>query len=120
MNLPPAAHLYESLAGEIAHMISAGVIKSGERLPSIRKLSSQRDVSLSTVIQAFRVLEDRGLIEVRPQAGFFVRRQALRALPRTSQPSPWACASAPFGSSSRASAGVTVSETTIEARIEVM
>ena len=88
MNLPPAAHLYESLAGEIAHMISAGVIKSGERLPSIRKLSSQRDVSLSTVIQAFRVLEDRGLIEVRPQAGFFVRRQALRALPRTSQPSP--------------------------------
>lgn len=82
-----SAHLYETLAGEIAHMITAGVIKSGERLPSIRKLSTQRDVSLSTVIQAFRVLEDRGLIEVRPQAGFYVRRQALRALPRTSQPS---------------------------------
>lgn len=79
-------HLYESLAAEIANMISAGVIKSGEKLPSIRKLSTQRDVSLSTVMQAFRVLEDRGLIEVRPQSGFFVRRQALRQAPKTTTP----------------------------------
>lgn len=81
-----SGHLYESLAAEIAKMITAGVIKSGEKLPSIRKLSSQRDVSLSTVMQAFRVLEDRGLIEVRPQAGFFVRRQLLRQVPKTSTP----------------------------------
>ena len=94
MNLAlPAAqgrsgHLYESLAAEIAKMIGAGVIKSGEKLPSIRKLSTQRDVSLSTVMQAFRVLEDRGLIEVRPQSGFFVRRQLLRQPPTISAPPP--------------------------------
>ena len=92
MNLAQSAalsghgHLYESLAAEIANMIGAGVIKSGEKLPSIRKLSSQRDVSLSTVMQAFRVLEDRGLIEVRPQSGFFVRRQVLRQAPKTTTP----------------------------------
>ena len=81
-----SGHLYEALAAEIANMIGAGVIKSGEKLPSIRKLSTQRDVSLSTVMQAFRVLEDRGLIEVRPQSGFFVRRQMLRQVPKTSAP----------------------------------
>ncbi|WP_249383944.1 PLP-dependent aminotransferase family protein [Chitinivorax sp. B] len=74
MSMEKSGLLYESLASEIAGMIASGAMKTGDKLPSIRKLSNQRDVSLSTVIQAFRVLEDRGLIEARPQAGFFVRR----------------------------------------------
>src|SRR5690606_16281768 len=42
-------------------------------IPSVRKLARQRHVSISTILQAYRVLENRGLIEARPQSGYFVR-----------------------------------------------
>ncbi len=70
------ALLYEQLADDLAQSIIKGVFKAGEKLPSLRKLASQRQLSLSTVIEAFRQLEDRGLVEARPQAGFYVRKQA--------------------------------------------
>jgi DNA-binding transcriptional MocR family regulator len=47
-------------------------------LPSIRHLAQQKKLSVSTVMQAFRLLEDRGLIDARPQAGFYVKRQPPR------------------------------------------
>ena len=41
-------------------------------------------LSVSTVVQALRQLEDRGLVEARPQSGYFVRRAApARAEPVT-------------------------------------
>lgn len=73
---------YEKLAGELAGMIGSGVLSPGDRLPSVRRLSKERRLSVSTVVQALRQLEDRGLIEARPQSGFFVQRaQAMRAEP---------------------------------------
>ncbi|MEN9658359.1 MAG: hypothetical protein RL571_1824 [Pseudomonadota bacterium] len=66
--------LYFQLAGELAQAIQSGVLQLGEKLPSIRKLSAQRQVSLSTVMEAYRELEDRGLIEARPQSGFYVQK----------------------------------------------
>lgn len=77
------ALLYTSLADEFADSIARGVLKPGDKLPSLRKVAAQRQLSLSTVIEAFRVLEDRGLVEAKPQAGFFVRK---RPTPRTEQP----------------------------------
>ncbi|SMC23841.1 DNA-binding transcriptional regulator, MocR family, contains an aminotransferase domain [Andreprevotia lacus DSM 23236] len=64
--------LYFQLAEELAQAIASGLLKRGEKLPSIRKLSTQRQVSLSTVMEAYRELEDRGVIEARPQSGFYV------------------------------------------------
>lgn len=78
--------LYYQLAEELAQAISSGVLKTGEKLPSIRKLSSQRQVSLTTVMEAYRELEDRGYIEARPQSGFYVRAQRGFAMPELTQP----------------------------------
>jgi DNA-binding transcriptional MocR family regulator len=64
---------YERLADDVAGMIAGGVLRAGERLPSVRKLAEERRVSISTAVQAFRQLEQRGLVEARPQSGFFVR-----------------------------------------------
>ncbi|MBT9522278.1 MAG: winged helix-turn-helix transcriptional regulator, partial [Dechloromonas sp.] len=73
---------YEQLAAELTGMIASGVLNHGDRLPSVRRLSSQRRLSVSTVVQALRLLEDRGLVEARPQSGFFVQRaKAARAEP---------------------------------------
>lgn len=43
------------------------------RLPAIRRCASHHQVSVNTVLSAYRILEDRGLIEARPQSGYYVR-----------------------------------------------
>ena len=65
--------LYDQVAGQIVKLIERGTLPPGERIPSVRTLSRQQGVSVSTVLQAYRLLEDRGLIEARPQSGYFVR-----------------------------------------------
>jgi DNA-binding transcriptional MocR family regulator len=53
--------------------IQAGVLRPGDRLPSVRRVSRQKVLSVTTVRRAYQTLEDRGLIEVRPQSGYYVR-----------------------------------------------
>ncbi|MGE5651905.1 MAG: PLP-dependent aminotransferase family protein, partial [Bacillota bacterium] len=74
--MPAPANLYESLADELGALIANKVFVPGDRLPSIRHLSQQKRLSISTVMQALRLLEDRGLVDARPQAGFYVRHRA--------------------------------------------
>lgn len=78
--------LYIQLAEEMAQAIESGVLGVGEKMPSIRKLSGQRQISLSTVMEAYRELEDRGLIEARPQSGFYVRQKLSMAIPEITAP----------------------------------
>jgi len=75
-----AAPLYQEVADKIARLIQEGVLRPGERVSSLRKVSQQYGVSLTTAIQAFIALEDRELVEARPKSGFFVRlpRPALK------------------------------------------
>src|SRR5499427_7029244 len=65
--------LYKQVALRIAELIEHGTLRPGERVPSVRKCSRQQNVSVATVIQAYRLLEDRGVIEARPQSGYYVR-----------------------------------------------
>jgi DNA-binding transcriptional MocR family regulator len=67
-----ARPLYERVGGEIVALIEGGTFRVGERLPSIRQLSSKLNVSINTVMQAYAVLEDRRVIQARPQSGFYV------------------------------------------------
>lgn len=72
--------LYERVARAVGEMIERGVLRPGERVPSVRALSRQHGVSLSTAFQAYFLLESRGLIEARPRSGYYVRL-ATRGLP---------------------------------------
>jgi DNA-binding transcriptional MocR family regulator len=65
--------LYEAVAGDISALIHSGTLGPGARVPSVRRMSRQRRVSISTVLQAYHLLENRGLIEARPQSGYYVR-----------------------------------------------
>jgi DNA-binding transcriptional MocR family regulator len=79
---------YEKLAAELEGMISGGALRFGDRLPSVRRLALERRLSVSTVVQALHQLEGRGLVEARPQSGYFVRRsEPLRAQPEL-RPTP--------------------------------
>ncbi len=71
---------YEALAADIAASIQQGLLKPGERLPSVRQASASRRVSPATVFEAYYLLEARGLIQARPRSGYYVAPQA-QALP---------------------------------------
>jgi DNA-binding transcriptional MocR family regulator len=72
---------YERLAKEIVGLIEAGTYRPGDRLPSVRRLRAQRHLSITTILQAYYWLENRGWIEARPQSGYFVRNRLPTGLP---------------------------------------
>lgn len=81
--------LYENLANEFATLIGDGQMRPGDRLPSVRHLALQRKLSISTVVQALRTLESRGMVEARPQSGYYVRRRPARMVePLAPTPKP--------------------------------
>jgi DNA-binding transcriptional MocR family regulator len=68
---------YEQVAQRICHLIENGVLKEGDRLPSLRALSEELQVSVNTVKEAYWRLENQNHIMAVPQSGFYVRRQPM-------------------------------------------
>src|SRR5215468_4880252 len=85
--MPQDAFLYEELAHFVTALVDGGALLPGARAPSLRAISRQRKVSMATALQAYRLLEDRGVLEARPQSGFYVApRPPARRPPTTSRP----------------------------------
>ncbi|WP_341890452.1 PLP-dependent aminotransferase family protein [Variovorax sp. YR752] len=68
--------LYQRIAARIEAAIASGAMRAGARLPSVRQLSQQHEVSMSTALQVYRCLENRGVVEARPKSGYFVTPRA--------------------------------------------
>ena len=81
---------YNQIAKQLENSILDNTLNVGEKLPSVRLLSKQQNVSPTTIFKAYYQLEAKGLIEARPKSGYYVRfRQEERAAPVkkvTSQP----------------------------------
>lgn len=72
---------YEALANELLLLIANGVLRAGDRLPSVRAACRSHHLSPATVLQAYYLLERRGLVEARPKSGYYVRPRPARHLP---------------------------------------
>ncbi len=94
LTAPAPAPLYVELARSLELLIEQGTLRPGHRLPSVRRMSMQRDVSISTVLQAYTVLENRGWIEARPQSGYYVRPRLPTDTPEPRMAKPMAKPSA--------------------------
>ena len=82
-------HRYEVLADVISQAVEGGALLPGTRAPSLRNLCKDHGASLSTALQAYQLLEDRGILQARPRSGFYVARRPATALraPAVSSPS---------------------------------
>lgn len=81
--------LYETLAAEISSSIQEGILRPGDRIPSVRQTSQSRKISPSTVFQAYYLLEAQGFIRARERSGYYVAEGAQERLPEpehTSRP----------------------------------
>ncbi|MCS2170457.1 PLP-dependent aminotransferase family protein [Scandinavium sp. TWS1a] len=78
---------YQHLANLIAERIEQGLYRHGEKLPSVRALSQEHGVSISTVQQAYQTLETLQLITPQPRSGYFIApRKAQPPVPAMSRP----------------------------------
>lgn len=76
---------YQYLCQELCQRIEQGELPPGSKLPSIRALCQQYQLSKNTVIRALTDLEDNGLIQARQRQGFVVlapQRQTPQLQPR--------------------------------------
>jgi DNA-binding transcriptional MocR family regulator len=81
------SYRYEEIAHLITALIDGGTLMPGARAPSLREINRDQNVSMATAMQAYRLLEDRGILQARPQSGFYVaRRPLLREAPSMSRP----------------------------------
>jgi len=79
--------LYETLACDLKAQIERGFFKAGNKLPSVRQLSSEHQVSIATVQEAYRVLEAQQYVEAKPKSGYFVASNiAIGNTPRMTKP----------------------------------
>ena len=68
-----ALTLTQQLAERLAERIRTRLLPAGARLPSVRECARQQGVSPYTVVAAYDLLQAQGLVEARPQRGFYVR-----------------------------------------------
>lgn len=83
-----AEKLYEQVAAELITRIEGGYYNIGQKLPSIRDLSKEHGVSIATVQEAYRLLEERGFTEIRPKSGHFVKARNTKLLQPDIRPLP--------------------------------
>lgn len=65
-------HLYLSLADQILNDIRENNLKAGDRLPSERQLAQKYGVSRSSVREAVRILQNKGLIRIEVGSGMYI------------------------------------------------
>lgn len=88
-----SAFLYQQVIDFIESQQKLGVLLPGDKLPSLRKLSQQLEISVPTVKQAYIELERQGRISARPQSGYYLKAPQARTL--KPMPTQWAyCAPA--------------------------
>jgi DNA-binding transcriptional MocR family regulator len=65
--------LYVQIANRLENQIKQNLLKSGDKLPSVRSLSQEQGISLSTAFKAYVELESLGMIEAKPKSGYYVK-----------------------------------------------
>jgi len=72
--------IYEQIINEAESFILTGLLKGGDRLPSVRSLSVSLSVTPVTILKAFGELDARALITSVPGKGYFVCEDAKETL----------------------------------------
>lgn len=79
LHLSGKTALYEQIREQIARLIEAGVVKPGDRLPSIRQLARENGLNPNTVARAYGELEKTGYLHNIPKKGVYVAEVDLSA-----------------------------------------
>ena len=65
---------YMQLIQQVRQALRLGVLKEGDKLPTVKEVVAQVAINPNTVSKAYRELEYEGLVTARPGLGTFVTR----------------------------------------------
>ena len=68
-----STRIYEEIVRQVKQLIAEGKLRSGDQLPPERDLAEKFMVSRTSVREALRALQSRGLIDIRAGEGAFIR-----------------------------------------------
>jgi Predicted transcriptional regulators len=72
--------IFLQIAENICHQILEGVLKAGDRVPSVRDLAAEFEVNRNTVLRTYALLDETGIFENRRGVGFFVSAKAVKII----------------------------------------
>lgn len=78
IDLKSRQSIYEQVINNIKRLIISGVLKTDDRIPSVRELSRTLTVNPNTVQKAYRELENQGFIYTVSGRGCFVSPESDR------------------------------------------
>lgn len=67
--------IYQQLIDQVKRSVSAGLLKPGEQLPTIREVAAELRINFNTVARAYRILHDEGVISTQQGRGTYVLGQ---------------------------------------------
>ena len=67
--------IYLQITEQIKLSVLSGRYRSGDRLPSVRELAVGLRINPNTVVKAYQLLKDGGIIDSRPGGGNFILQQ---------------------------------------------
>ena len=73
LNYRDTRPIYSQIVDGLRQQITAGILRPGDRLPSVRELAAQLTINPNTIQRAYRELESGGWVESQAGRGCFVR-----------------------------------------------
>lgn len=68
--------VYRQMMDQVKYYVASGVLRAGDRLPSIRELARELSVNPTTVVKAYTELAHEGVLELEQGRGAFVSASA--------------------------------------------
>jgi GntR family transcriptional regulator len=69
---------YRQIIEQVKFAIARGILTTGDRLPTVRRLAVDLSINPNTVIRAYRQLEIEGVLDTHQGSGTFVGTQKPR------------------------------------------
>jgi len=72
LDLRSGVPVYRQIIDQVLGGISAGILKPGDQLPTVRQLAVDLAINPNTVVRAYRELEIRGVLATQQGTGTFI------------------------------------------------
>ena len=77
MEFQSSKGIFLQIADNLCHQILEGLLKPGDRVPSVRDLAEEFEVNRNTVMRTYTILQESGIFDNKRGIGFFVSENAV-------------------------------------------